>query len=116
MKSQEMLRQLTSVNDLDCQMKYADKMNLQLKIPAEDYESHISLPDVAQAQALNSLMASALKVFRPNSIAVMGCTTGNGFEHIDPSHARRAIGVDINTAYLTPLKNGSPRDFSAFNW
>jgi SAM-dependent methyltransferase len=34
----------------------------------------------------------------------MGCTTGNGFEHIDPSHTRRAIGVDINTGYLTFLK------------
>lgn len=84
--------------------KYENKMNPWLKIPAKDYESHMSLPDVAQAQALNSLMASVLKAYRPDSIAVMGCTTGNGFEHIDPSHTPRVIGVDINTDYLTALK------------
>jgi len=104
MMSQEMLRQSTSVNDLNCQMERENKMNPWLNIPAEDYESHMSLPDVAQAQALNSLMASALKAYRPDSFAVMVCTTGNGFEHINPSHTRRAIGVDINTAYLTALK------------
>lgn len=79
-------------------------MNPWLKIPAEDYENHTSLPDVAQAHALNVLMASTLKAYRPDSVAVMGCTTGNGFEHIDPSHTRRAIGVDINRGYLTSLK------------
>jgi hypothetical protein len=85
-------------------MKYEYKMNPWLKIPAEDYESHMSLPDVAQAQALNLLMASALKVYRPDSIVVMGCTAGNDFEHIDTSHTRQAIGVAINTAYLNALK------------
>jgi hypothetical protein len=84
-------------------MECENNMYPWLKIPAEDYESHMSLPDVAQAQALNSLMASALKVYRPDSIAVMGCTTGNGFEHIDQSHTHRVIGVDINTAYLSAL-------------
>jgi len=79
-------------------------MNPWLKIPAEDYESHMSLPDVAQAQVLNALMASTLKAHRPDSIAVMGCTTGNGFEHIDSSHTRRAIGVDINRDYLISLR------------
>ena len=79
-------------------------MNPWLQIPASDYEDHMSLPEVAQAQALNRLMEAALKEHAPESVAVIGCTTGNGFEHIDPSLTRRVVGVDINPAYLTVLK------------
>jgi SAM-dependent methyltransferase len=35
---------------------------------------------------------------------VIGCTTGNGFEHIDHTHTHRVVGVDINAAYLAVLK------------
>ena len=78
--------------------------NPWLQIPASDYEDHMSLPEVAQAQALNKLMASALIEYTPASIAVIGCTTGNGFEHIDTTHTRRVVGVDINPAYLAMLE------------
>ena len=79
-------------------------LNPWLQIPASDYEDHMSLPEVAQAQALNKLMASALKEYTPASIAVIGCTTGNGFEHIDAAHTRRVVGVDINPVYLGMLE------------
>ena len=78
--------------------------NPWLQIPASDYEDHMSLPEVAQAQALNRLMGSALKEYTPESIAVIGCTTGNGFEHIDAALTRRVVGVDINPAYLAILE------------
>lgn len=78
--------------------------NPWLRIPATDYEAHMALPEVAQAQALSKLMASALKEYTPASLAVIGCTTGNGFEHVDPTHTRRVVGVDINAAYLAVLK------------
>jgi SAM-dependent methyltransferase len=42
--------------------------------------------------------------YTPGSIAVIGCTTGNGFEHIDGSQTHRVVGVDINPAYLMELK------------
>jgi len=76
--------------------------NPWLRIPATDYEAHMALPEVAQAQALSKLMASALKEYTPASLAVIGCTTGNGFEHVD--HTHRVVGVDINAAYLAVLK------------
>jgi len=76
-----------------------------LRIPASDYEAHMALPEVAQAQALNGLMASALRDYRPESLAVVGCTTGNGFEHIDPARTRRAVGIDINSDYLEILES-----------
>jgi SAM-dependent methyltransferase len=79
-------------------------MNPWLRIPASDYEAHMALPEVAQAQALSKLMASVLKEYAPASLAVIGCTTGNGFEHINHNHTRRVVGVDINAAYLAILK------------
>jgi len=78
--------------------------NPWLQIPACDYEAHMASPEVAQTQALSKLMASALKEHSPASLAVIGCTTGNGFEHIDHTHTHRVVGVDINAAYLAVLK------------
>ena len=78
--------------------------NPWLQIPATDYEAHMRLPEVAQTQALSKLMASALTEYTPNSLLVIGCTTGNGFEHIDTTHTRRIVGVDINPAYLAVLQ------------
>jgi len=64
----------------------------------------MALPEVAQTQALSKLIASVLKEYTPESLAVIGCTTGNGFEHVDHTHTRRVVGVDINAAYLSVLK------------
>ena len=64
----------------------------------------MALPEVGQAQALGNLMASVLKEFTPTSLAVIGCSTGNGFEHIDHARTHRVLGVDINAAYLSILK------------
>ena len=79
--------------------------NPWLQIPATDYEAHMALPEVAQNQALEVLFASALEKYAPESLAVFGCTTGNGFEHIDTSITKRVVGVDINPEYLAILKN-----------
>ncbi len=80
------------------------EQNPWLKIPAWDYESHMALPDVAQAQALARIMADALEEHAPSSLAVIGCATGNGFEHIDGNRTRRVVGVDLNPAYLSVLE------------
>jgi len=64
----------------------------------------MALPEVAQAQALSQLLSSALKEYTPASLAVIGCTTGNGLEHVDQTHTRRVVGVDINAAYLAVLE------------
>jgi len=64
----------------------------------------MALPEVAQTQALSKLIASVLKEYTPESLAVIGCTTGNGFEHVDHTNTRRVVGVDINAAYLSVLK------------
>ena len=78
--------------------------NPWLEIPAADYEGHMAAPEVGQLQALNLLFKTTLERYRPHSVAVLGCCTGNGFEHIDGAVTRRVLGIDINGAYLDVLR------------
>jgi SAM-dependent methyltransferase len=79
--------------------------NPWLHIPWQDYEGHMSSPGVRQEQFLNEGLQEALDKYRPRSVAVLGCSTGNGFEHFDPSLTRRVIGVDLNPNYLEVLQD-----------
>jgi len=74
--------------------------NPWLAIPAEDYEAHMASPEVGQLQVLSQLFETVLEEHRPESLAVLGCSTGNGFEHIDPGTTQRVVGIDINPSYL----------------
>lgn len=73
-------------------------INPWLEIPATDYEGHME--HVGQLQLLNRLFHEALADIEAKAIAVLGCTTGNGFEHIDFSHTAKVVGIDINPDYL----------------
>jgi ubiquinone/menaquinone biosynthesis C-methylase UbiE len=74
--------------------------NPWLEIPAADYEGHMGSPEVGQLQLLNELFKRILQETQPESVAVLGCTTGNGFEHINLSVTKTILGVDINPDYL----------------
>jgi ubiquinone/menaquinone biosynthesis C-methylase UbiE len=78
--------------------------NPWLKIPLADYEGHMSLPGVAQAQLLAEVFDRMLRNHHPLSVAVIGCAGGNGFERIDPSVTRRVVGVDLNASYVEQAK------------
>lgn len=71
-----------------------------LDIPLADYEAHMSLSSVGQADMLSTLFAQLLAKFSPPSLAVIGCAGGNGFDHIQPETSKRAVGVDINPRYI----------------
>lgn len=73
--------------------------NPWLEIPLPDYESHMSLPTIAQAEMLASEFSEALSRFSPQSVAVIGCAGGNGFDRI-PASVKRVVGVDINASYI----------------
>jgi SAM-dependent methyltransferase len=77
-----------------------EESNPWLEIPASDYESHMGSPQVGQLQMLNGLFKRVLAENRPASVAVLGCATGNGFEHFDPANTLHILGVDINPEYL----------------
>ena len=78
--------------------------NPWLDIPLADYEGHMASPGVAQAQTLSEILADVLDRFAPQSIAVLGCAGGNGFDRVRPDITRRVVGVDINPGYITKAR------------
>lgn len=74
--------------------------NPWLSVPLFDYESHMSLPNIGQAKMLADLFESLLRKCFPESVAVIGCAGGNGFERIDSGITTRVVGVDINPTYI----------------
>ena len=58
--------------------------NPWLHISFEDYESHMSDKTIGQLQVLSSITKELLEKFKPASFALLGCTTGNGLEYINP--------------------------------
>ena len=77
--------------------------NPWLDVPVDDYVGHMSSPEVAQHQVLNRLLRDTLENVRPRSLLVLGCSTGNGLEHVDPAATSRVVGVDISPVYLQRL-------------
>jgi hypothetical protein len=80
-------------------MKSADNAsNPWLDIPLSDYEGHMSLPEIGQAEILAKELAQLVGRKRPASVAVIGCAGGNGFDAL--CEVQRVVAVDINAHYL----------------
>ena len=79
--------------------------NPWLQIPVEDYEGHMSAPGVMQLQMLDEIFESVLIEFSPRSICVLGCTAGNGFQHLVNRDFERIVGIDINPEYVGECRN-----------
>ena len=73
-------------------------------IPLADYEGHMGSPEVAQAPLLAATFADLLKKHVPRSVAILGCSGGNGFERIPIAQVTRVVGVDINSRYVERLR------------
>jgi SAM-dependent methyltransferase len=74
-----------------------------LDIPLADYEGHMSLPRIGQADMLAMQLAALLAEWAPVSAAVIGCAGGNGFDRVDVQVTRRVVGIDINPRYIQEL-------------
>jgi len=79
-------------------------MNPWLGIPLEDYEGHMALPGVAQSTYLADALEHFVNSKRVESVAVIGCAGGNGFDRLAAANIRRLVGVDINSDYLAAAK------------
>jgi predicted TPR repeat methyltransferase len=77
--------------------------NPWLKVPLTDYEGHMALPGIGQTQLLADILAGAIERFSPQSVAVLGCAGGNGFERIPPN-VFRVVGVDLNPRYVAEVE------------
>jgi len=78
--------------------------NPWLQIPLSDYEAHMALPHVRQAQLLSSILGAALDTYTPRSIALLGCAGGNGLEQLEERDLGRVVAVDINPAYVEHVR------------
>lgn len=74
--------------------------NPWLNIPLADYEGHMSLPSIGQAQMLADQFELLIARRSPASVAIFGCAGGNGLERISPGKVRRIVALDINPAYI----------------
>ena len=88
--------------------------NPWLRIPLSDYEGHMSLPEVAQAQMLAGLLKGIVTRFQPRSLAILGAAGGNGLEHVDSAIVRRVVALDFNPDYLAVCTSRYAASFAEF--
>jgi Methyltransferase domain len=79
--------------------------NPWLTIPLADYEGHMSLPSIDQADMLADRLELLVELNAPSSVAIIGCAGGNGLERIRPGRLERIVGVDINPDYIDHTKS-----------
>jgi len=78
-------------------------VNPWLHIPAADYEGHMGSPEVAQLSFLAETFRDALENHDCDTVALLGCATGNGLDHVKKEVTQRVTAVDINSEYLEIL-------------
>jgi len=74
--------------------------NPWLGIALNEYEGHMSLPSVGQAEMLAKQFETLLAKYTPSSVAIVGCAGGNGLDRISPAICKRIVGIDINPLYI----------------
>ncbi len=69
-------------------------------VPAIDYEAHMGPAGADQLAPLSQLFQEVYLSAQPDRLLLVGCATGNGLEHVDPTITKRSVGVDVNLQYL----------------
>ena len=64
----------------------------------------MSLATVGQAQLIAQQLEELVRVSAPESVAVIGCAGGNGFERLVGAGVSRVVGVDINARYVERVR------------
>jgi predicted TPR repeat methyltransferase len=71
-----------------------------LSVTAADYEGHMGPEGSDQLAPLSEAFGQVYRSVRPARLALLGCATGNGLEHVDPAVTVRAVGLDLNIQYV----------------
>ncbi len=79
---------------------HSQSRNPWLQISLSDYELHMESPLVNQASMLAEVPGTCVMLFRPQSVAIFGCSGGNGLERICSATVERVMGIDINPEYI----------------
>src|SRR5262245_38165201 len=85
-----------------------------LEIAIADYEAHMALPSVGQAQLLGTVLQRTVAQFRPCSLAILGVAGGNGLECLERGLVRRVVALDFNPDYLALCSRRYAASFTEF--
>jgi hypothetical protein len=69
-------------------------------VPAADYERHMGPDGVDQLAPLATFFQEVYLGAQPDRLLVVGSSTGNGLEHVDPAVTARIVALDVNLQYL----------------
>jgi SAM-dependent methyltransferase len=69
-------------------------------VPAADYERHMGPEGADQLAPLSAIFQEVYAATQPDRVLLLGCATGNGLEHVNPTVTRNVVGVDVNLQYL----------------
>jgi SAM-dependent methyltransferase len=69
-------------------------------VPASDYERYMGPEGLDQLAPLSAIFQESYVAVQPDRLLLLGCTTGNGLEHVNPAVTQRIVGVDVNLQYL----------------
>ena len=81
-------------------MRESSEDNPWRSIPPDDYEAHMGDSGAKQLSFLSSEFKQLLDSHQPETVAILGCATGNGLEHVGNSTCRQVIGIDIHPEYI----------------
>ncbi|ACL67127.1 Methyltransferase type 12 [Anaeromyxobacter dehalogenans 2CP-1] len=69
-------------------------------VPAADHARYLGPEGLDLRSTLDGLFQEAYLSAQPDRLLVVGCATGDGLEHVDPSVTGRVVGLDVNLQYL----------------
>jgi SAM-dependent methyltransferase len=69
-------------------------------VQADDYERYMGPEGVDELASLAAIFQEAYVAGQPDRVLVLGCGTGNGLEHVNPTVTQRIVGVDVNLQHL----------------
>lgn len=72
----------------------------------------MALPEIGQAQMLASELVEAALRTSARSVAVVGCSGGNGFQAL-PASVHRIVAIDINPSYIEAVQQRFERSSAA---
>lgn len=87
--------------------------NAWLNISAEDYEGHMGPDHADQLRPLRDVFADIYRTIRPARVALLGCATGNGLEHVDPVLTKSAVAIDIHPEFVAVTRERYGRALGA---
>ena len=73
-------------------------------IPLADYEGHMELPEIGQSQYISQSIDKITKNELFNTVTIIGCAGGNGFDKLLANGVNKIIGIDINPEYINTAK------------